>query len=82
VAREALGEIDPRDEEEAARALVRRKLRTLRRVDRPTATRRLTAMLARKGHSGEVVWRVVREELDASGFDEPETDEGDVSGDC
>jgi regulatory protein len=82
VAREALGEIDPRDEEEAARALVRRKLRTLRTVDRATATRRLTAMLARKGHSGEVVWRVVREELDASGLDQPETDEWDVSGDC
>lgn len=69
VAREALEEIEPEDEEEAARTLVRRKLRGLRRVDRATATRRLTGMLARKGHSGEVVWRVVREELDASGFD-------------
>ncbi len=68
VARQALEEIDPGDEEEAARALVRRKLRTLRRVDRATATRRLTGMLARKGHSGELVWRVVREELDASGL--------------
>lgn len=68
VAREALEEIDPGDEEEAARALVRRKLRTLRRVDRATATRRLTGMLARKGHRGELVWRVVREELDASGL--------------
>lgn len=74
VAREALDEIDPEDEEEAARALVRRKLRTLRRVDRATATRRLTGMLARKGHSGEVVWRVVREELDASGLGEADDD--------
>ncbi|HSJ20722.1 MAG TPA: regulatory protein RecX [Nocardioidaceae bacterium] len=64
VAREALDEVEPEDEEEAARTLVRRKLRTLRRVDRATATRRLTGMLARKGHSGEVAWRVVREELD------------------
>jgi regulatory protein len=70
VARGALDEIEPEDEEEAARALVRRKLRTLRRVDRATATRRLTGMLARKGHGGEVAWRVVREELDASGFDD------------
>jgi regulatory protein len=70
VAREALEEIEPEDEEEAARALVRRKLRSLRGVDRATATRRLTGMLARKGHSGEVVWRVVREELDASGLDD------------
>ncbi len=74
VAREALEEIDPEDEEEAARALVRRKLRTLRRVDRATAMRRLTGMLARKGHSGEVVWRVVREELDASGLGEADDD--------
>lgn len=75
VARDALEEIEPEDEEEAARTLVRRKLRSLRRVDRATATRRLTGMLARKGHSGEVVWRVVREELDASGFDV--SDDGD-----
>ena len=75
VAREALGEVDPEDEEEAARALVRRKLRTLRGVDRATATRRLSGMLARKGHSGDVVWRVVREELDASGLGD-DRDEG------
>lgn len=74
VAREALEEIEPEDEEQAARALVRRKLRTLCRVDRATATRRLSGMLARKGHSGEVVWRVVREELDASGFDTGDDD--------
>ena len=83
VARDALEEIDPEDEEEAARALVRRKLRTLRRVDRATATRRLTGMLARKGHSGEVVWRVVREELDASSLGEADDDMdlGDGHGD-
>lgn len=72
VARETLEEIDPAEEEEAARTLVRRKLRTLRRVDRATAMRRLTAMLARKGHRGDVVWRVVREELDSSGLDGPD----------
>lgn len=66
-ARAALDDLEPDDEEAAARALVRRKLRTLRNVDRATATRRLTGMLARKGHSGDVVWRVVREELDAAG---------------
>lgn len=70
VAREALGDVDVEDEEEAARALVRRKIRTLRRVDRTTATRRLAGMLARKGHTGDVVWRVVREELDEAGFDD------------
>jgi len=80
VAREALEEIEPEDEEEAARALVRRKLRTLRRVDRTTATRRLAGMLARKGHSGEAVWRVVREEIDAAGLEGGEGDEADFSG--
>lgn len=72
VARAALDEIEPGDEEEVARALVRRKLRTLRGVDRATATRRLSGMLARKGHSGDLVWRVVREELDQTGLAEEE----------
>jgi regulatory protein len=81
VAREALAEVDSEDEEEAARALVRRKMRSLQRVDRATATRRLTGMLARKGHSGDVVWRVVREELDAAGMaDENGSGDGDGSG--
>jgi regulatory protein len=66
VAKAALAEVEPEDEEAAARALVRRKLRALRRVDRVTATRRLVGMLARKGHGGDVAWRVVREELDGS----------------
>jgi regulatory protein len=66
VAKDALAEIEPEAEEAAARALVRRKLRTLRGVDRATATRRLAGMLARKGHAGDTVWRVVREELDAA----------------
>ena len=51
VVREAVDEVDPADEEAAARALVRKKLPSLRRVDRATATRRLAGMLARKGYS-------------------------------
>ena len=51
-ARTALDELDPADEEHAARALVRKKLRSLHGVDRTTATRRLAGMLARKGYSG------------------------------
>jgi len=66
VARETLDEIEPGAEEAAARVLVRRRLRSLRQVDRSVATRRLTAMLARKGYGGDVVWRVVREELDTA----------------
>jgi regulatory protein len=63
VARAALDEIDPEDEESAARALVRKKLRSLGGVDETTATRRLVGMLARKGYSPGLALRVVREEL-------------------
>ena len=64
---DALDEIDPDDEVESARRLVRRKLRSVQRVDRTTAIRRLTEMLARKGYPAGVAWRVVRDELEASG---------------
>lgn len=65
-AREALDEIDPDDELEVARTLVRAKLRTVRGLDRDKAVRRLVGMLARKGHSSSVAFRVVKEELDVS----------------
>ncbi len=71
-AREALGEIDPADEEAAARELVRRKLRTLTRVDDQTATRRLVGMLARKGYSSGLAFSVVRDELASAGRHEPQ----------
>jgi regulatory protein len=64
VAQEALDEIEPDDEVEAARALVRAKLRSVRTLDRDKAVRRLVGMLARKGHSSGVAFRVVKKELD------------------
>lgn len=67
VAREALDEIDPADEESAARAMVRKKLRSLGRVDDTTATRRLVGMLARKGYGSGLAFAVVREELAEAG---------------
>ena len=67
VAREALEEVDPADEEEAARVLVRKKLRSLSRVDDTTATRRLVGMLARKGYGSGVAFAVVKDELAQSG---------------
>lgn len=70
VAREVLDEIDPDDEQEAARRLVRKKLRTMSGVDRATATRRLAGMLARKGYPAGVAFAVVREELE--GLDDPD----------
>ena len=69
VARVALDEVDPDDEVEAARTLVRRKLRTVARLDRDVAVRRLTGMLARKGYPAGVCFRVVREELATLGHD-------------
>ncbi|RJS47489.1 regulatory protein RecX [Nocardioides cavernaquae] len=63
IAREALDEIDPDDELEVARVMVRRKLRSVSGLDEVRATRRLVGMLARKGHSPGVAYRVVREEL-------------------
>jgi regulatory protein len=65
VARDALGVIEESDEVEAARVLVRRKLRSVRGLEPDTAVRRLVGMLARKGHSSGVAYRVVRDELGA-----------------
>jgi regulatory protein len=67
VVRDALDEVDPDDEVEAARMLVRRKLRSVARVDHATAVRRLSGMLARKGYPAGVAFRVVREELEVAG---------------
>jgi regulatory protein len=63
VVSDAVATVDPDDEVEAARELVRRKLRSLERFDRQTQARRLTGMLARKGYPSSVAFRVVREEL-------------------
>lgn len=69
VARVALDEVDPEDEVQTARVLVRRRLRTVGGLDRDTAVRRLTGMLARKGYPPGVCFTVVREELEGLGHD-------------
>lgn len=74
VAREVLDEVDPADEEAAARVLVRKKLRVLSRVDDTTATRRLVAMLARKGYGSGMAYAIVRDELADSGREAPDPD--------
>ena len=63
VARAVLDDVDPDDEVEAARRLVRAKLRSVQSLDREKAVRRLVGMLARKGHSSSVAFQVVKEEL-------------------
>ncbi|MGH3349971.1 MAG: regulatory protein RecX, partial [Nocardioides sp.] len=70
VARDALDEIDPDDEREAARTLVRRKLRSLERFDDQTKTRRLVGMLARKGYGAGMAFGIVREELSLADEDD------------
>ena len=78
-ARDALDEVDPDAEVESARLLVRRKLRSVQRVDGTTAVRRLSGMLARKGYPPGVAIRVVREELEAAGEDHDDPDDGDLA---
>lgn len=73
--REAVDEITPDDELAAARALVRRRLPSMRADDPARRTRRLASMLARKGYGSAVAFRAIREEtagLPAA----PEWDEG------
>ena len=71
VARAALDTVDADDEVEAARLLVRRKLRSMRGLDEQVAVRRLVGMLARKGYSSGTAFKVVREELGAD-LNDPE----------
>lgn len=57
----ALAEVDPQDEEDRARALVAKKMRTMHGLEPHVQTRRLAGMLARKGYDADVTMRVVRE---------------------
>lgn len=67
---EAVAELDPAQEAETARALVARRLPATRGLDPVTRARRLTGMLARKGYSPGLSFRIVREALEAEGVDE------------
>ena len=77
VARDVLDDVDDDDEVEAARMLVQAKLRSVRSLDRDKAVRRLVGMLARKGHSSSVAFRVVKEELDSTSS-HPKSDRADA----
>jgi regulatory protein len=57
----ALDAVDPQAEEERARALVEKKMRSLSGLDPVVQTRRLAGMLARKGYPSELSMRLVRE---------------------
>lgn len=59
----ALEQIDEADQRMAARALVDKKMRSMRGLDPQVATRRLAGMLARKGYGAGLAFSVVREAL-------------------
>ncbi|NKI42731.1 recombination regulator RecX [Streptomyces physcomitrii] len=75
VIEEAVGQVDAEQEEERARELVARKLRSTRGLERDKRLRRLAGMLARKGYSQGLALKVVREALEQEGEDVGELDE-------
>ncbi len=72
---EAVGQLDADQEEETARELVARKLRSTRGLDRDKRLRRLAGMLARKGYGEGMALRVVRQALEEEGEDTESLDE-------
>ncbi|RKT82434.1 regulatory protein [Saccharopolyspora antimicrobica] len=70
----ALSTVDSDVEAERARELVQRKLRSMSSLDYTTKMRRLVGMLARKGYSEGLAYRVVREEIERSGDESPDPD--------
>jgi regulatory protein len=89
----ALAELDPEQEAATARELVDRRLAGARAQPGPARMRRLVGMLARKGYSPSLAYRVVREaleqEADEAGrtpyyladMEEPASDDDDVADD-
>ncbi|MEY9848567.1 regulatory protein [Streptacidiphilus sp. BW17] len=64
VVQRAVAQVEPEDEEAAARRLVERKLRSTAGLDRQVRLRRLAGMLARRGYPEGLALRVVRSALD------------------
>ena len=77
--REAVEELDPDEERETARSLVRRKLATTTGLAVDARVRRLAGMLARKGYPAGLAYRVVKEELEAEGAELPVLDTDGLS---
>ncbi|MBB5156252.1 regulatory protein RecX [Saccharopolyspora phatthalungensis] len=70
----ALSTMDGDVEVERARELVQRKLQSMRSLENTAKMRRLVGMLARKGYSESLAFRVVREEIERSGGVGPDPD--------
>jgi regulatory protein len=67
--RAAVDGLSPEQEVETARGLVERRLAATRGEPAPTRVRRLIGVLARKGYSQGLAYRLVREALDQEGVD-------------
>lgn len=65
----AIAKLSPATEEATARALVERRLNSTTGMPVQVRIRRLVGMLARKGYSPGLAYRVVREVLDQAGQD-------------
>ncbi|MBB6475126.1 regulatory protein [Sphaerisporangium rubeum] len=65
--RDAVDQLDPGQELETARRLVARRLASTAGLEPAARIRRLAGMLARKGYSGGIAYRVVREALESEG---------------
>jgi regulatory protein len=65
----AVGGLDPQQEIATARGLVARRLAGTRGQPLHARIRRLTGVLARKGYSPAIAYRVVREALERDGLD-------------
>jgi regulatory protein len=64
---DALALVTADDEAVAARALVDRRLRAMSGLNREVKTRRLIAMLGRKGFGGSMAYRVVADAINEAG---------------
>lgn len=66
---EAVADLDPERELTTARDLAARRLAACRGLDTAVRFRRVAGVLARKGYSEAVTYRVIREALEAEGAD-------------
>jgi regulatory protein len=69
--KEAVEELDPDQEETAARELVAKRMAATRGLDPVKRTRRILGVLARKGYPSGLAYRLVREALEQEGLDDP-----------
>ena len=75
---EAVAELDPEQEFATARALASRRLASTRGLDPAVRFRRVAGLLARKGYSQGLAFRVIREALEAEGVDSEQLPELDL----